>query len=208
MDRGTNFAVFSENAGKMQLCLFDDSGKNETRFELPECTNGIWHGYLPNARPGTQYGYRAYGEYKPLAGHRFNPHKLLFDPYARKIAGEVKWSDALHGYRLVSPKADLSLDRRDSAFAMPKGVVTEEHFDWGDDRPPRTPWSDTIIYEVQSAWPHANLRKDLPERDRGNLRCARSCPHCGVFEKVSASPLWSCCRSTLSSMTGAWSKPA
>ncbi|MDB5985563.1 MAG: glycogen debranching enzyme GlgX [Nevskia sp.] len=165
---GTNFAVFSENAGRLQLCLFDDSGKHETRFELPECTNGIWHGYLPNARPGQQYGYRAYGPYQPEDGHRFNPHKLLFDPYARKIAGEVKWSDALHGYRLVSPKADLSLDRRDSAFAMPKGVVTDEHFDWGDDRPPRVPWSDTLIYEVHLRG-LTKLRTDLPEKDRGTF---------------------------------------
>ncbi len=166
--QGTNFAVFSENAGRMQLCLFDDSGKHETRFELPECTNGIWHGYLPNARPGQLYGYRAFGAYKPEEGHRFNPHKLLFDPYAKKVAGEVKWSDVLHGYRLVSPKADLSLDRRDSAFAMPKAVVTDEHFDWGDDRPPRVPWSDTVIYEAHLRG-FTKLRDDLPEKDRGTF---------------------------------------
>jgi isoamylase len=170
---GTNFAVFSGHAERIQLCLFDEQGKHETqRLDLRECTDGIWHGYLPNARPGLLYGYRAHGLYKPEQGHRFNPHKLLLDPYARKLAGELKWSDALYGYRLHSPRADLSFDRRDSAFAVPKAVITHEHlartFDWGDDRAPRVPWSNTVIYEAHLRG-LTRARDDLPERDRGTF---------------------------------------
>ena len=117
---GTNFAVFSAHAERIELCLFDPSGKREIeRFTLPECTDEVWHGYLPNAQPGTLYGYRAYGPYQPEAGHRFNPFKLLLDPYARRIVGNLKWSDALYGYRMNSRRADLSFDRRDSGPAMP-----------------------------------------------------------------------------------------
>src|SRR5690606_18810682 len=122
---GVNFAVFSANASKIELCIFDSTGRRELkRLTLPECTDEVWHGYLPNAGPGMQYGYRAYGPYDPRNGHRFNPQKLLIDPYARKLAGSVRWSDALFGYRVQHPKADLSLDRRDSAALMPKSVVT------------------------------------------------------------------------------------
>ncbi|HUD53515.1 MAG TPA: glycogen debranching enzyme GlgX, partial [Parvibaculum sp.] len=110
---GTNFAVFSANAEKIELCIFDPSGRREVaRYELPECTDEVWHGYLPDALPGLLYGYRAYGPYRPTEGHRFNPHKLLVDPYARQINGPVRWSDSLFGYRLHSPRADLSFDRR------------------------------------------------------------------------------------------------
>ena len=125
---GSNFAVFSGHAERMQLCLFDDHGKHETaRFDLPECTDGIWHGYLPGARPGQLYGYRAHGRYAPLEGHRFNHNKLLLDPYARRLAGELKWSDALLGYRAGSARGDLTRCRRDSAFAMPKAVIIDEY---------------------------------------------------------------------------------
>ena len=118
---GVNFAVFSANAQKIELCLFDPTGRKEIRrFTLPECTDEIWHGYLPNAHPGTAYGFRAHGPYQPQHGHRFNPHKLLLDPYARKLVGQFRWSDALFGYRVHSNRADLSIDRRDSAPAMPK----------------------------------------------------------------------------------------
>jgi len=167
--RGTNFALFSEHAEAVDLCLFDDSGKHETaRLRLPECTDGIWHGYLPNARAGQLYGYRVHGPYQPEEGHRFNPHKLLLDPYARKLAGELKWSDALYGYRIGARSGDLSLDRRDSAFAMPKGVVVAEHFDWGNDRPPNVPWSDTVIYETHLRG-LTMRRDDLPPHDRGTF---------------------------------------
>src|SRR6266550_4705346 len=146
---GTNFAVFSAHAERIDLCLFDPSGKRQiAAFTLPECTDEVWHGYLPNAQTGLLYGYRAYGPYEPQRGYRFNSNKLLLDPYARRIAGELKWSDALFGYRVDSPRADLTIDRRDSAPGMVKGVVIDESFNWADDRPPNTPWSDTIIYEA------------------------------------------------------------
>ncbi|HKS61466.1 MAG TPA: glycogen debranching protein GlgX [Xanthobacteraceae bacterium] len=146
---GTNFAVFSAHAERIDLCLFDPSGKRQVaQFTLPEFTDEVWHGYLPNAQVGSLYGFRAYGPYEPQRGFRFNPHKLLLDPYARRIAGELKWSDALFGHRVNSPRADLSFDRRDSAPGMVKAVVTDESFNWADDRPPNVPWSDTVIYEA------------------------------------------------------------
>src|SRR5256714_5150434 len=159
---GTNFAVFSAHAERVDLCLFDPSGKRQIHaFTLPERTDEVWHGYLPNARAGVLYGYRAYGPYDPQNGHRFNQYKLLLDPYARRIAGDLRWSDALFGYRVNSPRADLSFDRRDSAPGMYKAVVTDESFNWADDRPPHVPWSDTVIYEVHLrglSMLHENLR--------------------------------------------------
>jgi glycogen operon protein len=117
---GVNFAVFSANADRIDLCLFDPSGRRQVaRFALPECTDEVWHGYLPDAKPGLVYGYRAAGPYDPKNGHRFNHHKLLLDPYARRLVGELKWSDVLYGYRVGSPRGDLSQDRRDSAAAVP-----------------------------------------------------------------------------------------
>jgi glycogen operon protein len=146
---GTNFAVFSAHAQQIDLCLFDPQGKRQiATFTLPEFTDEVWHGYLPNAQLGLLYGYRAHGPYEPQNGYRFNPHKLLLDPYARRIAGELRWSDALFGHRVNSPRADLSFDRRDSAPGMVKGVVTDESFNWADDRPPNVPWADTVIYEA------------------------------------------------------------
>jgi isoamylase len=146
---GVNFAVFSAHAERIDLCLFDPSGRRQVQtFSLPECTDEVWHGYLPNARAGLLYGYRAYGPYDPHNGHRFNHHKLLLDPYAHRIAGDLRWSDALFGYRVHSARADLSFDRRDSAPGVYKAVVTDESFNWADDRPPNIPWADTVIYEA------------------------------------------------------------
>ncbi|HUH58650.1 MAG TPA: glycogen debranching protein GlgX [Candidimonas sp.] len=146
---GVNFAVFSANATKIELCIFDPRGRRELRrYTLPECTDEVWHGYLHNAEPGLLYGYRAYGPYDPKNGHRFNPQKLLIDPYARKLAGAVRWSDALFGYRVQHPRADLSLDRRDSAALVPKCVVTADNFNWGQRRHGGTPWAQTVIYEA------------------------------------------------------------
>ena len=146
---GTNFAVFSANATRIELCLFDPSGRREiARYDLPECTDEVWHGYLPQLRAGQLYGFRAHGPYEPEQGHRFNPHKLLLDPYARLLAGQVRWSDALHGYRVSSPRADLSFDRRDSAAAMPKAVVVDGPLYWARDERPRIAWPQTVIYEA------------------------------------------------------------
>ena len=146
---GVNFAVFSANADKIELCLFEPGGRRQIAcLELPEWTDEVWHGYLPGAQPGLLYGFRAHGRYEPENGHRFNPHKLLLDPYAKKLKGEVRWTDALHSYRVRSSRKDLSFDRRDSAPAMPKAVVTSSAFDWSRDVRPNTPWSETVIYEA------------------------------------------------------------
>ena len=124
---------------------------------------------MPNARAGLIYGYRAYGPYEPQHGHRFNHHKLLLDPYARRIAGELRPSDALYGYRVNSPRADLSFDRRDSAPGMLKAVVTDDSFNWADDRPPNVPWSDTVIYEAHVRG-LSMLRQDLQAQRARHLR--------------------------------------
>ncbi|CAB3661779.1 glycogen debranching protein GlgX [Achromobacter kerstersii] len=165
---GVNFAVFSANATRIELCVFDARARKELRrFDLPECTDEIWHGYLPDAQPGLVYGYRAHGPYDPRNGHRFNPHKLLLDPYARHLTGPVVWSDALFGYRLNHARTDLSMDRRDSAPAMPKAIVTEDvPFNWGNSKAPNTPWSDTTIYEVHLRGASMQ-REDLRQPIRG-----------------------------------------
>ena len=146
---GVNFSLFSANAEKVELCLFDPSGRHEVqRVEVRECTDQAWHCYLPEARPGLLYGYRVHGPYHPEAGQRFNPHKLLVEPYAKHLVGPLKWSDAHFGYRVGHRQEDLSFDRRDSAAGMPKCRVIDPAFTWGDDRPPRVPWHDTVIYEL------------------------------------------------------------
>ncbi|MBD3765448.1 MAG: glycogen debranching protein GlgX [Rhodobacterales bacterium] len=146
---GVNFAVFSAHATRIELCLFSPDGRREVaRLPLPERDGDIWHGHVPGLMPGALYGLRAHGPHAPEAGHRFNPHKLLIDPYARWLEGRLRWSDALMGYRVGSSRADLSLDTRDSAFAVPKAVVVDPAFQWGDDRPPRRPLTDTLICEA------------------------------------------------------------
>ena len=146
---GVNFALFSEHAEKVELCLFDPTGRRELqRIEVREHTDQIWHCYLPDARPGLLYGYRAYGPYDPARGHRFNPNKLLLEPYAKDIVGNLRWSDSHFGYRIGHRNEDLSLDRRDNAAGMPKCRVIDPAFSWGDDRSPRIPWHDMVIYEL------------------------------------------------------------
>ena len=144
---GVNFALFSAHAKKVELCLFDIDGRTEReRIELPEYTDEIFHGYLPDARPGTTYGYRVHGPYEPDAGHRFNPNKLLLDPYAKQHIGELNWDPAVFGY--VAGTDDLSFDTRDSAPFMAKSRVIDPAFTWGNDRLPRVPWERTIFYET------------------------------------------------------------
>jgi isoamylase len=147
---GVNFALFSENATRVELCLFDcPFGKHEVAsIQMIEQTNHVWHVYLPEARPGQLYGYRVHGPYEPEAGHRFNPAKLLLDPYAKAMAGSIQWSEALFGYTIGHPDADLAPDKRDSAAGVPKCVVIDPAFSWGDDAPPRVPWHQTLIYEL------------------------------------------------------------
>lgn len=147
--RGVNFALFSEHATAIDLCLFDPTGRTETsRSRLPARTDDVFHGYLSDVRPGALYGYRVHGPYDPAAGHRFNPHKLLLDPYARQLAGRLRWHDALYGFRVGTQRADLTFDRRDSAPMMPKGVVTDPVHTWGADAPRRTPMHASVIYEA------------------------------------------------------------
>ncbi len=146
---GVNFALFSENATGVELCLFDGPDETrETRIALKDQTDMVWHVYLPEARPGQLYGYRVYGPYAPREGHRFNPAKLLRDPYAKAISGMPKWHDALFGYTIGHSDGDLSKDDRDSAKYAPKCVVVDPAFSWAVDTPPKIPWDRTIIYEL------------------------------------------------------------
>ncbi|WP_026379409.1 glycogen debranching protein GlgX [Afifella pfennigii] len=146
---GVNFALFSAHAEKVELCLFDRQGRRELeRIALPEYTHEVFHGYFPDIRPGQLYGYRVHGPYAPKEGHRFNPNKLLIDPYARALSGELKRPDHCFGYRIASGREDLSFDRRDSARVMPKCVVVDPAVTWGRDIAPKVPWADTIIYEA------------------------------------------------------------
>jgi len=147
--QGVNFALFSENATRVELCLFSPDGRHEVqRIALTEQTDMVWHCYLPEARPGLIYAYRVHGPYDPNRGHRFNAHKLLLDPYAREIVGPLSWSDAHYGYRVGHPDEDLSFDRRDNAHGMPKCRVVDPSFTWGDDRAAKIPWHEMVIYEL------------------------------------------------------------
>ena len=139
--RGTNFALFSAHAEKVELCLFDSQGRRELeRIAMPEYTNQVWHCYLPGMKPGQLYGYRVYGAYAPEQGHRFNHHKLLLDPYARKLVGELQWHPSCFGYRVGDAAEDLSFDARDSAPYVPKCQVVDTSFDWQGDAAPKVAW--------------------------------------------------------------------
>ncbi|EMT6125401.1 glycogen debranching protein GlgX, partial [Klebsiella michiganensis] len=148
--KGVNFALFSAHAERVELCLFDPCGKTEiARLELPEYTHEIWHGYVPGLQPGALYGYRVYGPYDPENGHRFNPHKLLIDPYARELEGDIEWNDAHFGYELGHEEKDLSFDTRDSAPFTPKcKVVDPDAFDWQGENRLDVPWPHAVIYET------------------------------------------------------------
>lgn len=147
---GVNFALFSEHADKVELCFFDsvEARRESRRITLPEYTDHVWHGYLPDARPGQIYGFRLHGPYDPGAGHRFNPNKVVLDPYAKAVVRPVVWDDAMFGYEVGSPEEDLSFSEGDNAAFAPLAAVVDMSFTWGDDRPPSVPWSDTVIYEA------------------------------------------------------------
>jgi isoamylase len=166
---GVNFALFSAHATKVELCLFDDTGENELeRIELPEYTDEVWHGYLPSARPGTVYGYRVHGPFEPDAGHRFNPNKLLIDPYARQLVGQLRWGPELFGYRLDHADKDKSFDDRDSAPLMLKCRVIDPAFTWGTSRKPETSWERTIFYEMHVKG-FTKLHPLVAEAERGTF---------------------------------------
>jgi isoamylase len=147
---GVNFAIFSAHATRVELCLFDspEATAPSACVPLPEQTNMVWHGYLPDVRPGQLYGFRVDGPYDPSNGHRFNPHKVVIDPYAKSVGRPIQWDDANFGYRIGDSAADLSFDTRDNAAFAPLAAVIDPAFTWGDDRPPRTPWHKTVIYEM------------------------------------------------------------
>ncbi|MDX6428810.1 MAG: isoamylase [Streptosporangiaceae bacterium] len=162
---GTNFAVFSEAAERVELCLFDGAGPaaEETRYDLPEVDGFVWHGYLPGIMPGQRYGFRVHGPYDPSQGQRCNPAKLLLDPYAHAIEGEMDWDPSCFGYDFDDPSSRNDLD---SAPHTMRSVVVNPYFDWGDDRPPRTPYHETVIYEAHVKGV-SKLHPDIPERQRG-----------------------------------------
>ncbi|MBX9931884.1 MAG: glycogen debranching protein GlgX [Methylobacterium sp.] len=163
---GVNFALFSAHATKVELCLFDDAGEREIeRIELPEYTDEIWHGYLPDARPGTIYGYRVHGPYEPKAGHRFNHNKLLIDPYAKGLVGSITWHPALFGYQMESGD-DLTFDERDSAPFTRRSRVIDPAFTWGRDRKPNVSWEKTVLYETHVKG-FTKTHPLVPERLRG-----------------------------------------
>ena len=167
---GVNFALFSAHADRVELCLFDDSGRTETaRLTLPEYTDEVWHGYVPGLKPGQLYGYRVHGPYRPEDGHRFNPNKLLIDPYARELHGTIAWDPAVYGYVLgMEEDADLTFDERDSAPFMPKGVVSDFGLDDGRPASPRVPWDRTVFYECHAAG-MTKLHPAVPEALRGTF---------------------------------------
>ncbi len=165
---GVNFALFSEHATAVVLCLFDAATDRteSVGVQLKEQTDRVWHGYLPDVRPGQLYGYRVHGPYDPLAGHRFNANKVLLDPYARAIGRGIGWSDSMFGYRVGDTAEDLSFDDRDNAWCAPLGVVVNSQFRWGDDRHPRTPWHRTLIYETHVKG-FTQLHPEIPKPLRG-----------------------------------------
>ena len=165
---GVNFAIFSAHATSVELCLFDspDATAPSASVTLPEHTDMVWHGYLPDVRPGQLYGYRVYGPYDPGAGFRFNASKVVLDPYAKSIGRLVRWDDSMFGYTIGDPRGDLSFDARDNAAYATLAAVIDPAFTWGDDRPPRTPWHKTVIYEMHVKG-FSKLHPNVPESLRG-----------------------------------------
>ncbi len=166
---GVNFALFSANATKVELCLFDERGERELqRIELPEYTDEVWHVYVAGIKPGAVYGYRVHGPYEPEAGHRFNPNKLLLDPYAKAHVGTLKWDPAVFGYTLGAEGDDLTFDERDSAPFVPKCVVVDQNFSWTHPKGARVPWDRTIIYELHARG-YTKRHPAVEERSRGTF---------------------------------------
>ncbi|HEU4892565.1 MAG TPA: hypothetical protein VFT47_13505, partial [Vicinamibacterales bacterium] len=163
---GVNFAIFSEHATKVELCLFDspDAELESLTIPLSEQTDMVWHGYLPDVHPGQLYGYRVHGPFAPHFGYRFNPNKLVLDPYAKVIGRAVRWHDSLFGFKPGTD--DTTFDDRDSAPYAPLAAVADSAFTWGNDRPLRTSWHDTIIYELHPKG-FTQLNRSIPEHLRG-----------------------------------------
>src|SRR5262249_45668352 len=165
---GVNFALFSEHAAKVELCLFDshEATAEAQRITLRENTDQVWHAYLPDVEPGQLYGYRVHGPYEPAKGHRFNPNKLILDPYAKAVGRDLIWNDALFGYKIGDPAADLSFDERDSAPFAPLAAVVARACPWGGARPPRGPWTKTLLYGLPIKG-FTMRPPGVPEKQRG-----------------------------------------
>ena len=166
--KGTNFSLFTAHGTRVELCFFDESGRETGRVDLPEYTDEVWHGYVAGVGPGQLYGYRVHGPYEPKEGHRFNPNKLLLDPYAKHIVGELKWADELYGYTVGHPEGDLSFDERDSAPFMPKAMVVDPSYKWLEHGKPSIPWARTVIQETHVRG-YTMRHAAVPEKLRGTF---------------------------------------
>ncbi|MBV8692564.1 MAG: glycogen debranching enzyme, partial [Actinobacteria bacterium] len=176
---GTNFSLFTDVAERVELCLFDDDGTEE-RVDLPELTALCFHGYVPNVQPGQRYGFRVHGPYEPEHGLRCNPNKLLLDPYAKAIEGQVEADQAVFGYQFDDPD---ERNDQDSAPCVPRSVVTNPYFDWTNDRHPRTEWADTVLYEVHVKG-FTKLHPDVPEEQRGTYAGLASAAAIDHYNKI------------------------
>ena len=188
---GVNFALFSENASGVDLCLFDsaDAPAETMRIRMVERTNHVWHCLMPDLKAGQHYGYRVYGPHDPRNGHRFNHSKLLLDPYAKAVSGLINWSGEMFGYaQNGSPDADLTLDERDNAWCMPKAIVVDDSFDWGGDRLPDIPQPEQIIYEVHVRAFQGSARH-VPEELRGTYAGLASDYAIDYFQKLGITTL-------------------
>jgi len=182
---GVNFALFSAHATKVELCLFDspDATTERACVVLPEYTDMVWHGFLPDARPNQLYGYRVHGPYEPVAGHRFNPNKVVMDPYAKSVARTIRSGDEMFGYKVGDADADLSFDARDNAAFAPLAAVVDPAFTWGNDRPPRTPWRSTVIYEMHVRG-FSMRHSAVPPRLRGTYEALTTEPAINHLKKL------------------------
>lgn len=182
---GVNFAIFSEHATKVELCLFDSAHDvvETQRIPLPEQTDMVWHGYLPDVEPGQLYGYRVHGPYDPQRGHRFNATKIVLDPYAKALGRDVEWADEMFGYRIGDPAVDLTVDDRDNAAFAPLGQVIDPAFTWGDDHPPRTPWNRTVIYELHVKG-FSKLNPAIAKHLRGTYSALASAESIAYFKRL------------------------
>src|SRR5262245_2400045 len=182
---GVNFALFSAHATKVELCLFDsaEATAESARIPLPEHTDMVWHAFLPDVRPNQLYGYRVHGPYEPSAGHRFNPNKVVMDPYARAFARTTKWADEMFGYHIGDSEADLSFDDRDNAPFAPLAAVIDPAFTWGSDRPLRTPWRNTVIYELHVRG-FSKLHPDVDPSVRGTYEALTREPMINHLKKL------------------------
>jgi glycogen operon protein len=182
---GVNFAIFSARATRVELCLFEslESRQESERIVLPEQTDMVWHGFLPDARPNQLYGYRVHGPYDPAQGHRFNPNKVVMDPYARSVARTIRWADEMFGYRVGDAAGDLSFDTRDNAEYAPLAAVVDPAFTWGGDRPPRRAWHDTVIYEMHVRG-FSKLHPRIPEPLRGTYEALTTEPALDHLKKL------------------------